>query len=83
MSRCKCKCCKCCCTPNMPFATLGLAIGLSEFIIACVYNFHTFGFGAGIVCFGLSGLFLNLTVKRAKEHDNTISINHENESPLV
>lgn len=66
----------------MSFAIFGLVVGLCEFIIACIYNFHTFGFGSGIVCFGLSALFLNLTVKKAREHENTISINEES-SPLV
>ncbi len=72
-----CKECKCCCVPNMSFAIFGLVVGLCEFIIACIYNFHTFGFGSGIVCLALSALFLNLTVKKAKEHENTISINEE------
>ena len=42
---------------NLCITAIGLLVGLIELIAACIVNFHTFGFIAGLVCMGLSIFF--------------------------
>ena len=46
--------CRCCCKINGIVVLIGLVAGLLELIAACVVNFHTFGFIAGLLCMGIS-----------------------------
>jgi dipeptide/tripeptide permease len=77
-------CCgNCCCFRwSKTMSIVGMALSVIEFILAAVYNFHTFGFCLAIVGMLASAVFFFLirkeeTTKMSKENKESVNSNEE------